>query len=290
MSQLSFVWKQFLNLWHSLIYSLTWRNALDIAIVAVLVYQVVKLIRQTRANSVLKGLFIFLAVTWLSEVLGLSALNWVLLQVVNIGLIMLVVLFQPEIRRGLEHMGRYSIKGGLFIPSDRSRIEGDKIVKEMTAALVSLSRRKVGALIVLEQHTGLEDILPSGTRLDAEITAALLENIFEPNTPLHDGAVVVRAGRIHSAGCVLPLTENTALSRELGTRHRAAIGISETTDAVVLIASEETGILSVARDGRLTRHLDARSLTTLLTDLYAPAAPEKRSLRERLFSRKEAAK
>ena len=287
MSQLSFLWKQFVNLWHILLYSLSWKNALDIAIVAVLVYQVVKLIRQTRANSVLKGLFIFLVVTWLSEVLGLNALNWVLLQVVNLGLIILVVLFQPEIRRGLEHMGRYSLKGGLFIPSERGHADGAKIVSEMTDALVSLSRRKVGALIVLEQHTGLEDILPSGTRLDAEITAALLENIFEPNTPLHDGAVVVRNGRIHSAGCVLPLTENTALSRELGTRHRAAIGISETTDAVVLIASEETGILSVARDGKLTRHLDARSLTALLSDLYTPSAPEKKPLLERLF-RKEA--
>jgi len=288
MSQLTFIGDQLLNLWNSLRYSLTWKNAIDIAIVAVLVYQLIKLMRQTRANSVLKGLLMFLLATWLSEALQLHALNWMLLQVINIGLIVLVVLFQPEIRRGLEHVGRSSLKGGIFNLTDKSRGDGSKNAREIIDCLLKLSRRKVGALIVLERNTGLKDILASGTRLDAEITSALLENIFEPNTPLHDGAVVIRGGRIVSAGCVLPLTENPTLSRELGTRHRAAIGISESTDAIALIASEETGILSMARDGKLTRYLDANSLNAVLSEMYAPAQ-DSANLLNRLF-RKEAQK
>ena len=288
MSQLTFIGDQLLNLWNSLRYSLTWKNAIDIAIVAVLVYQLIKLMRQTRANSVLKGLLMFLLATWLSEALQLHALNWMLLQVINIGLIVLVVLFQPEIRRGLEHVGRSSLKGGIFNLTDKSRGDGSKNAQEIIDCLLKLSRRKVGALIVLERNTGLKDILASGTRLDAEITSALLENIFEPNTPLHDGAVVIRGGRIVSAGCVLPLTENPTLSRELGTRHRAAIGISESTDAIALIASEETGILSMARDGKLTRYLDANSLNAVLSEMYAPAQ-DSANLLNRLF-RKEAQK
>ena len=247
-----------------------WRNLLDILIVAILIYQILRLFIHTRASSLVKGIFVMLAVTWLSEVLQLNALNWLMLQVLSTGMLLLIVLFQPELRKGLEQVGRSGYWARLAGAGSKERREQERIVSELTTALMDLSRKRIGALIVVERRTGLSDVMESGTRLDAEITAALVENIFEPNTPLHDGAVIIKEGRIEAAACILQLTENTALSRELGTRHRAAIGVSENTDAVVLIVSEETGIISTARDGRLTRYLDKKSLTALLTELFVP--------------------
>jgi diadenylate cyclase len=163
-----------------------------------------------------------------------------------------------------------------------------RAVTEIVNALMELSRKRIGALIVIRRQTGLEDVLESGTRLDAEISAALLENIFEPNTPLHDGAVIVEDLRISAAACILQLTDDISLSRELGTRHRAAIGVTETTDAVTLIVSEETGIISTARDGRLTRYLDRKALTTLLTGLLvSEEIPLKQRIEGLLTRRKE---
>lgn len=247
-----------------------WRNLLDILIVATLIYQILRLFIHTRASSLVKGIFMMLAVTWLSEVLQLNALNWLMLQVLNTGVLLLIVLFQPELRKGLEQVGRTGYWARLVGTGGKERREQERIVSELTSALTDLSRKRIGALIVVERRTGLSDVMESGTHLDAEISAALVENIFEPNTPLHDGAVIIKDGRIVAAACILQLTENTALSRELGTRHRAAIGVSENTDAVVLIVSEETGIISTARDGRLTRYLDKKSLTALLTELFVP--------------------
>lgn len=247
-----------------------WRNLLDILIVATLIYQILRLFVHTRASSLVKGIFMMLAVTWLSEVLQLNALNWLMLQVLNTGMLLLIVLFQPELRKGLEQVGRTGYWARLVGAGGKERRERERIVTELTNALTDLSRKRIGALIVVERRTGLSDVMESGTHLDAEISAALVENIFEPNTPLHDGAVIIKDGRIVAAACILQLTENTALSRELGTRHRAAIGVSENTDAVVLIVSEETGIISTARDGRLTRYLDKKSLTALLTELFVP--------------------
>lgn len=247
-----------------------WRNLLDILIVATLIYQILRLFVHTRASSLVKGIFMMLAVTWLSEVLQLNALNWLMLQVLNTGMLLLIVLFQPELRKGLEQVGRTGYWARLAGAGGKERRERERIVTELTNALTDLSRKRIGALIVVERRTGLSDVMESGTHLDAEISAALVENIFEPNTPLHDGAVIIKDERIVAAACILQLTENTALSRELGTRHRAAIGVSENTDAVVLIVSEETGIISTARDGRLTRYLDKKSLTALLTELFVP--------------------
>lgn len=247
-----------------------WRNLLDIVIVAILVYQLLRLFIHTRASSLVKGIFMMLAVTWLSEALQLNALNWLLLQVLNTGMLLLIVLFQPELRKGLEQIGRTGYWARLVGSGGKERRGQERIVTELVNALTDLSRKRIGALIVVERRTGLSDIMESGTHLDAEISAALVENIFEPNTPLHDGAVIIKDGRIVAAACILQLTENNALSRELGTRHRAAIGVSENTDAVVLIVSEETGIISTARDGRLTRYLDKKSLTALLTELFVP--------------------
>ena len=271
MSYIERIWQQFSTRVLSLGASLSWRNALDIALVALLVYYVIALVRQTRANSVLKGLALVLIMAWLSDVMQLSAFNWILRQVINTGVIMLVVLFQPELRRGLEKIGRSKLSGAGLLESSHKIATAEHDADEIVHCMTNLSRRRVGALVVIQNKTGLNDIIATGTMLDAEISSALLENIFEPNTPLHDGAVIMRGGRIVAAACYLPLSENYSISRELGTRHRAAIGISETTDATVLVVSEETGVISVAREGKLTRYFDAKALKKLLMDLLQPA-------------------
>lgn len=241
-------------------------DILDILIVAFLLYQVLMLTRQTRASAVLKGFLLLIAASWVSDLFGLTALNWVLMSVLNNGAVVLVILFQPELRKALEQIGR-----GTLIESNRSDSEASMrlIVDEIVQSLMKLSRRKVGALIVFEQKVGLKDVVEGGTMLGALISSPLIENIFEPNTPLHDGAVVVQGDRVAAAGCILTLSEGRGISRDLGTRHRAAIGISEITDAVVLIVSEETGIISMAKGGKLTRHLDAANLNQILTGMYS---------------------
>lgn len=240
-------------------------DLLDILIVAVLIYQMIMLTRDTRASEVLKGFLLLVGASLLSSLLGLTALTWVLKQILSNGALVLVVLFQPEIRRVLEQLGR----GAKMEHFQSDGEENQRIISEITQCLTSLSRRRVGALIVFERRTGLKDIMETGTRLDSTISAPLLENIFEPNTPLHDGAVIIRGTRIVSAACMLTtLSESNAITRDLGTRHRAAIGISETTDALVLIVSEETGVISMARDGKLTRHLDAKAIGEILSTMY----------------------
>ena len=240
-------------------------DLLDILIVAVLIYQMIMLTRDTRASEVLKGFLLLVGASLLSSLLGLTALTWVLKQILSNGALVLVVLFQPEIRRVLEQLGR----GAKMEHFQSDGEENQRIISEITQCLPSLSRRRVGALIVFERRTGLKDVMETGTRLDSTISAPLLENIFEPNTPLHDGAVIIRGTRIVSAACMLTtLSESNAITRDLGTRHRAAIGISETTDALVLIVSEETGVISMARDGKLTRHLDAKAIGEILSTMY----------------------
>lgn len=240
------------------------KDWLDIFIVALLLYQLFKLTRGTRASQVLIGLAVLIAASWLSNLLGFTALNWALMNIVNNGSIVLLILFQPELRAALERLGR----GARMDRPQGSRDEGTRIVNELTQCLVNLSRRRVGALIVFEQRTGLKDFVDTGTEIDSLISGALLTNIFEPNTPLHDGAVIIRGNRIVAAACVLALSEQSNLSRDLGTRHRAGLGVTETTDALVMIVSEETGIISMAQGGRLTRHLDAEGLQKALGGLY----------------------
>lgn len=240
-------------------------DVLDILIVAFLLYELLMLTKETRASAVLKGLVTLVVASWVSDLLGLTALNWVLLNVVNNGAVVLVILFQPELRKALEQLGRGAIHK-TAVSADLE--ESGHIVSEITSCLLTLSRRRVGALIVIEQRIGLKDIIETGTSLNSQISAALLENIFEPNTPLHDGAVVIRGPRIMAAACILSLSDGKGISRELGTRHRAALGVTETTDAISLIVSEETGTISVARNGRLTRHLDRAALENLLLSIY----------------------
>lgn len=241
-------------------------DIIDIIIVAFIVYELIMLTRQTRGSAVLKGLVLLLLIVGISDLLGLTALNWLLMTIVSNGAVVLVILFQPELRKALEQMGR----GTVLDKNHEDKSEEARIVDEVIRCLTNLSRRRVGALIVFEQKTGLQDVIETGISIDAQISSALLENIFEPNTPLHDGAVVIRGTRVMAGACILTLTEGAGISHELGTRHRAAIGISETTDAVVLIVSEETGIISMAREGKLTRHLDVKSLRELLTGMYEP--------------------
>ena len=258
------LWEQFQTFLWNIFHRPTWIDYIDIAIIAFLIYQLVTLTRQTRASQVLKGLAVIIMASYASELMGLTALNWVLRSILNNGVIVLMILFQPELRKALEQIGRTT-------KLDRStqRDESERVVDEITQCLLRLSRRRVGALIVFEQRTGLKDITESsGTAIDSLISAPLLENIFEPNTPLHDGAVIIRGTRIVSAACVLTLSDNSSISRDLGTRHRAGLGVSENTDALVLIVSEETGIISMARGGKLTRHLDADSIRRILREMY----------------------
>lgn len=259
------LWAQIRNVLWNVFNRPSIADILDILIVAFLLYELLMLTRETRASAVLKGLVTLIVASWVSDLLGLTALNWVLLNVVNNGAVVLVILFQPELRKALEQLGR----GAIHKSSAAADLEESAhIVNEITNCMLTLSRRRVGALIVIEQRIGLKDVIETGTSLNSQISAALLENIFEPNTPLHDGAVVIRGTRIMAAACILTLSEGKGISRELGTRHRAAIGVTETTDAISLIVSEETGTISVARNGKLTRHLDRAALETLLLSIY----------------------
>ena len=240
-------------------------DIIDILIVAFLVYQLLMLTRETRASAVLKGLMMLLVASWASELLGLTALNWLLINIVNNGAVVLVILFQPELRKALEQIGRKTIRSYSRMASSG---EMTNIVEQLTNAMMNLSKRRVGALIVIEQRIGLKDIIETGTSLDANISSGLLENIFEPNTPLHDGAVVIRGDRIMAAACFLTLSDDKDISRELGTRHRAGMGMAEMTDAITFIVSEETGVISVAREGKLTRYLDRKGIEKILSEKY----------------------
>ncbi|MBQ2661044.1 MAG: diadenylate cyclase CdaA [Clostridia bacterium] len=242
-------------------------DAIDIIIIAVLLYHLIVFTRETRAIQLVKGLAILLAVAFLSDLFQISTLNWLLNSILVSGLIVVVVLFQPEIRRVLERIGRGRIFELSLLGFDSP--ENLQIINEMQQAIQNLARRRVGALIVIEQKTGLGEVIGTGTRIDGLVSAPLLENIFEPNTPLHDGAVIIRGGMIVSAACFLPLfDDNRSVARELGTRHRAALGISSVSDSITIIVSEETGVISFARDGKLVRYVDEKALHNLLESIY----------------------
>lgn len=252
------------NFFWNIFHRIHLKDFLDIVLVAFLIYKLLLLTKNTRASQVLKGFVLLIIMNYVSKLLGFAGLNWILKNILNNGAIVLMILFQPEIRSTLEHLGRNTHMNKQSSNSD----EGETIINEITHALISLSRRKVGALIVFEKNTGLQDTIETGTRLDSIISSSLIVNIFEPNTPLHDGAVVVKNKRIAAAACILPLTEQTELSKDLGTRHRAGIGASENSDALVMIVSEETGIISYASNGKLTRNLDANSINSVLQEIF----------------------
>ena len=244
-------------------------DLLDIIIIAVLLYKLIVWTKETRAYEVLKGIGLLFLCSIASQLLSLNTLSWVLGSIMKSGTIIIVIfiLFQPEIRRVLERLGRSGkrLGKGWF---DASIFMSSEMVRSVHQAILSLSRRHIGALIVVEQKTGLGDIIDTGTRIDGMLSGALLENIFEPNTPLHDGAVIVRGNSLLAAGCFLPLSDDLSVSRELGTRHRAALGVSMASDSVTIIISEETGAISMAREGRLVRYIDAKALQDTLEGLF----------------------
>ena len=261
------IWSTVRNMMWNLTHRLGIIDIIDILIVAVIIYELLLLTRHTRGSALLKGLFLLLVIVICSNIIGLTSLNWLLLTVLQNGALVLVILFQPELRKMLERLGRSRV----FTKNNRRNPEDDKgtIISEIVQTVVDLSRRRIGALIVFERQTGLQDVIETGTQLNAEISAPLLENIFEPNTPLHDGAVVIRDDQIMAAACILPLAEASGLGRELGTRHRAAVGISENTDAAVIVVSEETGIVSFATDGTLKRPFTIDELREFLNGFYS---------------------
>jgi len=244
-------------------------DLLDILIIAVLIYKLIVWTKETRAYEVLKGIGLLFLCSIVSQLLSLTTLSWLLDSILTSGsiIIVLFILFQPEIRRVLEKLGRSGKRLGKAW-ADASSMRSTELVRDIHATILSLSHRRVGALIVFEQKTGLGDIVGSGTRLDAILSGALIENIFEPNTPLHDGAVIVRGSTIIAAGCFLPLSDDLSVSRELGTRHRAALGVSSVSDSVTIVVSEETGAISIARDGKLVRYIDSKALQNVLESLF----------------------
>ena len=241
--------------------SMSFTAIIDILVVAFIFYKGYMLIKETRAEQLLKGIAFIIILIPISAILNLSTLYFILSKTLTIGIISVVIIFQPEIRRALEHLGRsaFEDKHG-FVDKEQRNI----YVNEIVNAVSNLADSKTGALIAIEQGTGLGEIISSGTIIEAKITSNLLENIFVVNTPLHDGATIIGKDKILAAGCVLPLTNNKEINKKLGTRHRAGIGLSEISDALVIIVSEETGIISLAINGRLTRNYDKDRLRSIL--------------------------
>ena len=252
-------------------------DVLDIIIVAYLVYKILGFIQETRAQQLVRGLVVLGIVFFLSDFLKLYLLNWLLRNFVTMGLFALIVLFQPELRRGFEQLGRRNIVSGQFRSLDKEN--AIEVVKEIVAAVDDFSATRTGALIVFERETMLNDIIETGTIVDARISVRLLGNLFYEGSPLHDGAVIIRGDRIHAASCVLPLTEKKNIGRNLGTRHRAGLGVSEVSDALVIVVSEETGVISVAENGNFRRFMDLKSVEKILLGVYMP---QEETFRERM--------
>jgi len=244
-----------------------WMTVIDILIVAFVIYKLLMLIKGTRAIQLLKGLAVLVIASTVSARFHLYTMSWLLEKTWTALFVALPVVFQPELRRALEQLGRGGFFSRTMFVADEENL---RAVREVVRATEALSRRRVGALIVFARETGLQEYIESGVRIDALVTAELIINIFEPNTPLHDGAVIIHNGRVLAAACFLPLTENPYLSKELGTRHRSGIGITEHSDAVSLVVSEETGIISLALDGRITRGLSAQELEKRLEEYTRP--------------------
>lgn len=251
-----------------LLMSIKITDLIDIVIVAFLLYKMFGFIRETRAQQLFRGILLIVVAFIISEVLNLSLLNWLLTRLVTVGLIAVVILFQPEIRRALEQIGRRGVFRSQF--KDMDKESAYATVHMLVDAIDDFSSTKTGALIAIERETMLTDIVETGVIIDSEISVRLLGNLFYEGSPLHDGAVIIRGDRIYAASCVLPLTDRNSIGKNLGTRHRAGVGLSEVSDALVIIVSEETGAISVASDGVLRRFLDLKTLEKMLLDIYIP--------------------
>lgn len=264
-------------------------DIVDILIMTILIYQLLMFVKDTSAERLIKGLLILVVTQWIANYYELNTISFLLRNVLSYGAIAVVVVFQPEMRRVLEQLGKGRVTRLLgSAQSDQTEVEF--AISQMVTACESMSWSRTGALVVFERVERLGEIVKTGTKIDAEPSAELIKNIFYPKSPLHDGAMVLRGGRIYAAGCVLPLSKNLNLSRELGTRHRAAVGMSELSDAVLVVVSEETGSISVAIGGMLKRHLDPETLRKILMTELLPDTAEKKKRRGFPFARKGASK
>ena len=268
---------------------------IDLAIVIFLIYYFLKIVKGSRAWQLIKGIVLLIVITWLSGLFNLKILNWILTGIMNLGVIAIIVIFQPELRRGLEQLGTNKFTKFFGIDKDLATKTKEDIYKIVIAA-TELSKTKTGALIVIERDIKIQDIISSGIPMNADVSPQLLVNIFEPKTPLHDGAVVISNNKIAAAACVLPLADDKDIAKELGTRHRAAIGISKESDSIVVVVSEETGKISVAKDGTLIADLREDSLkkiliTNVVTKRFAVEKQERKekikSIREKIQKNKK---
>ena len=253
--------------------SMHWSDFLDIIVVAFLIYKILPLFRSSRTAQILKAIFFLFVAVWLTEGLHMHMTNFLLGQVTTVGLLALVVLFQPELRRLLDHLG--NVKIGKIFATAQTSLDMSGVITQTVMACEQLSREKTGALIVFPRDNSLEEFVKSGTNIDGQVSEQLIRNIFFPKASLHDGAMIIRDGRVTAAGCVLPLSESNRLSPDLGTRHRAGVGMSEVSDAVVVIVSEERGTISVAVGGMLKQHLAPKMLERILRSELMPEEAEK---------------
>ncbi|OBR67667.1 TIGR00159 family protein [Paenibacillus oryzae] len=268
--------------WHDWV-----KDIIDVGIVSYIIYKLILLVRGTRAVQLLKGVFVLIATWGLSTWFNLYTLKWVMNQMFTFGIVTVLILFQPELRRALEQLGR----GNLF--SRGSSLERNALseqIDEVIRAVQHMAKRRIGALIVFERQTGVTELIESGTPMESRITSELLINIFTPNTPLHDGAVIIRGNQIMAAGCYLPLSENPFISKELGTRHRAAIGVSEVSDALSIAVSEETGQISLSLNGMIVRDINEESLISKLFEELTPKVngrAKEKGIKSAFWKRKE---
>jgi len=272
------------NTFVSVIKSVGFFDIIDIVILAFIIYKVIEFCRESRAKTLLKGIALVIVMYIFSGWLNMLGINWLLEKVINYGLVILVIIFQPELRRVLERVGHssFSIFGKNNSGVDQSIIQ---CIDNVCKAVGTMSEEKIGALIVFENNTPLGDIINTGTVVDAETSVPMLCNVFFPKSPLHDGAMVIRDGRIEAAGCILPLTSNADISQDLGTRHRAAIGMSENSDAITVVVSEETGIISLTSNGVMKRDFNAQSLRQELYNYFVSDVETKENLIIKLYNR-----
>lgn len=264
------------NFWHQ-IAGMQWSDYLDILLVAYAVYNLLPLIRTPNTMRIARAVLAVLVITWLTGEMNLYTVNYILNQILAVGILAVIILFQPELRRMLDRLGNVRLRSILGLTQAAQDL--DPIISQTVAACEVMSREKVGALIVFTREARLEEYFKTGTQIDGQVSEQLIRNIFFVKAPLHDGAMIIRDGRIAAAGCVLPLSDSNRLSADLGTRHRAGVGMSEVSDAVVVIVSEETGTISVAVGGMLKRHLAPQTLARLLSnELRAGEIPEEQTL------------
>ncbi len=266
--------------------SIKWTDIVEVLIISVLLYRVLAWVKESKAWSLMKGIVFILVFVMVAAMFSMTTILWIAKNVFGVAVTAMVVVFQPELRKALEQLGRRKVLSSLFQFDNRIIGErfSDQTINEIVRGSFEMGRAKTGALIVIGQNDPLTDYEKTGIMLDSVITSQLLINIFEHNTPLHDGAVIVRGNRLVSATCYLPLSENMELSKELGTRHRAGVGISEVTDSMTVIVSEETGRVSVAYEGKLSRNVDMDELREMLGSIQGKTIEEKKSFR--LFKRK----